>query len=338
MLLRKRYPRKGQLVWSEHDVDRLISRLGVECPHFQNYGFRVAVQEGVVCSGMLEALQQGFIETEEGKAFFGGGGGTLRTTARFSRPRLTSGAACAGRRVPSLELRREPALDTAAWLQAGSPTLPSCNKIGLIFAVHPPSAPTNNVGITREETELMWRTTFCQAFLNTEGDSMSCVTVRNLGKYLAAGEPECLVVENVWLLRHSADQYPGDWRREARDFGIACGFLPTASPRVTCATADPLCRYEDERDRLRYRAQVQAAVEACCLLDCDALVIGCADGICGSELFGHPITECAEVWKEVLTPLLPQFKRVTFGLHMPMGATAPKEGTYTVLANMFGLE
>lgn len=79
-------------------------------------------------------------------------------------------------------------------------------------------------------------------------------------------------------------------------------------------TADLRCRYADRADRVQLRAQVEAVLRACCLLDCDGLVIGCAEGICGSELFGHPMVEVAEVWRDALGPKEAQFRRVAFAL------------------------
>lgn len=149
-------------------------------------------------------------------------------------------------------------------------------------------------------------------------------------KYVQAGVPECIVAESLWLLRHygGCDGMPGEWRAEPREFGAAVSFLPQQFPELATAagsvtangsaaparSSDRRCVYRDKADRVRYRAQVEAAIKVCCLLDCDGLVVGCAEGICGSEVFGHPIAEVAEVWREVLEAAASQFRVVAFAL------------------------
>jgi hypothetical protein len=59
---------------------------------------------------------------------------------------------------------------------------------------------------------------------------------------------------------------------------------------------------------------VESAVKLCCLLDCDGLAVGCSEGICGSEIFHHPLAEVTEVWRDVLSYTGAQFRVVSFAL------------------------
>merc|ERR1712118_389640 len=78
-----------------------------------------------------------------------------------------------------------------------------------------------------------------------------------------------------------------------------------------CGPRLRLCRPRRPR---AYRTQVESALRVCCLLDCDGLVVGCAEGLCGSEIVGHPIAEVTEVWGEALGPVADHFRRVAFAL------------------------
>lgn len=46
----------------------------------------------------------------------------------------------------------------------------------------------------------------------------------------------------------------------------------------------------------------------------DGLVVGCAEGICGSELFGHPMAEVVQVWRDELDRAGSNFRAVVFAL------------------------
>merc|ERR1712072_385108 len=88
---------------------------------------------------------------------------------------MGGGIACAGRRVPYVEVRAEGILDVAVALQEASPTMPHCNKIAVVFAGHPAQAPRGSRGISWEEAELLGRTTWSEVFFTVsseEGQNM----------------------------------------------------------------------------------------------------------------------------------------------------------------------
>lgn len=246
-----------------------------------------------------------------------------------------------------MEVRGEGMLDVAVSLQEATPTMPHCNKVAVVFAAHPAQVPRGDRGICLEESELLGRTTWGEVFFSIEAEGQQQqksahaefphVSVSKYcdSSYIQAGAPECLIAENVWLLRHAGlaggDGPPGAWRTETREIS-AVTFLPQSSPELSSSSA-PLngnhhppsallapptvsrkCAYADKASRVCYHKQVEAVVKACCLLDCDGLVVGCAEGICGSELFGHPMAEVAQVWREVLEKAGSHFRVIVFAL------------------------
>jgi len=331
----------------------LLSRLLKECRHFRNLDFRNAVTQYLVMSGTLEAVMNRVYTAPSGrKVEFGGRGGTLATLVhKASRP---GGTACSGRRVPSLEVRSEHALDAVVALQDGSDVLPHCNKVGLIFSAHVPGAPCEGGrGISLEEENLLGRTTWGEVFFTVAGGAESgvaaSVTVSKLCEgYIEAGRPECLLAENVWLLRDADPDGPGpgSWREGPRELCAAVGVLPQSSPRLAQRSPPSssgggggggrggLARYADLADRATYRAQAEAAVRLCCLLDCDGIVVGCAEGLCGSEIFGHPLTDVAEVWRDVLEATSAHFRRIAFAVGKVTSRNI--NGTISVLAEVLG--
>jgi len=336
--MRHVFPRQGRQRKGDYS-ESLLVRLRSECRHFYNADFRNAVTENLVNSGTLGAiLQRGYESAGGGDIPFGGRDGTLATrTSKSSRP---GGIACAGRRVPHIEVRSESMLDVAMDLQEATPSMPHCNKVAVVFAGHPAQVPRGARGICQEEAELLGRTTWGEVFFTVEApEGPSQVPHVGVSKYcdsayIQAGKPECLIAENVWLVRHAglSDTAPGEWRAEPRDVSAIC-FLPQSAPplaydkesiqndghhpssaRQVAPTVSRRCGYADKENRVIYRGQVEAAIKAGCLLDCDGLVIGCAEGICGSEVFGHPMTEVVQVWRDVLESTSAQFRVIVFAL------------------------
>jgi len=277
---------------------------------------------------------------------FGGRDGTMAIqTSRGSR---LGGVACAGRRVPHVEVRAEGMLDVATSLQEASPAMPHCNKVAVVFAGHPAQVPRGAHGIGWEESELLGRTTWGEVFFTVDSQGVQHqrsdqaelphvgVTKYCDSAYIQAGTPECIIAENVMLLRHASPSEsgaPGPWRAEPRELSAIC-FLPEHAPQLssttssggsvsgthcpgallTVPTVSRQCVYADKSSRICYRSQVEAVVKACCLLDCDGLVVGCAEGICGSELFGHPMAEVVQLWRDVLDKAASHFRVVAFAL------------------------
>lgn len=241
-------------------------------------------------------------------------------------------------------------LDAAVSLQEASPTMPHCNKVAVLFAGHPPQVPRGARGICWEESELLGRTTWGEVFFSVGTPGVQHqesgaedvppleVTKYCDSAYVQASVAECLIAENVWLLRHgspSSDGTPGPWRSEPRELS-AISFLPESEPPLSSASASSSgpkndghhpasallaaptvsrkCTYADKGTRVCYHSQVEAAIKACCLLDCDGLVVGCAEGICGSEIFGHPMAEVVQVWRDVLDKAGSQFRVIVFAL------------------------
>lgn len=326
MALRKSIPRRGARGDDHREV--LLDRLLVECRHFRNFDFRVAVGRRLVDSGTLDAIAARQYTAPGGQQqHFGGGGGTLATMVHRSlRP---SGVACGGRRVPSVEVRDEGVLDVAAALQDASDELPHCMRVAVVFATHPPESPPEGQGrgICHEEEDLLGRTTWAEAFLrigdqDADGQHDAEVT-EHCARYIGAGTTECLVGESVWVIRHcDGDGCPSDFRREPRMLGAVVAFLPQPAPPLDRTDGgdraprpfERAAAYAEKTDRVRYRAQVDAALQHCAALDCDGVVVGCVEGICGSEVFRHPMAEVAEVWRDSLAAHGEHFRRVAFAL------------------------
>jgi len=91
------------------------------------------------------------------------------------------------------------------------------------------------------------------------------------------------------------------------------GHHPKAASSVS-PTSSGKTKYAADESRLAYRRQVESAIKVCCLLDCDGIAVGCAEGVCGSELYGHPLAEVTEVWRDVLSQMAAQFRVVSFAL------------------------
>lgn len=339
MSMRHVFPRQGRQRQGSFS-ESFLARLRAECRHFHNADFRNAVTENLVNSGTLGPILCRSYKSADGREIpFGGRGGTLAT--RTSKGSCMGGIACTGRRVPHIEVRGECMLDVAVSLQEASPAMPHCNKVAVVFAGHPAQAPRGARGICQEEAELLGRTTWGEAFFTIESPESATSEVPNVtvskycdSAYIQAGTPECLIAENLWLLRHAglSDTSPGEWRSEPRELCAIC-FLPETMPPLTSArgvmeneghhpsatlqvspTVCRRCSYADKHNRVCYHRQVEAVIKACCLLDCDGIVVGCAEGICGSEIFGHPMSEVAQVWRDVLDKTSAQFRVIVFAL------------------------
>jgi len=313
----------------------VLSVLRRDCPHFRNFHFRAIVAKDLINSGTMEAIASRCYVRPDGLLVeFGGRGGTLETVPHIVR--RPGGVACSGRLMPSLEILTQGPLDAAVALQAGCPGLPACNKVGIVFAAHPPQLPPDHrgIGISFEESELLGRSTWSEVYFRaalTPERRSSIEVLEGCRRYIDAGAPHCLAAEHLWLLRDSdGDSGPGGWRSEPVELGTAVCFLPQSGPVVE-RLSNGAHVYADRADRAAYHKQVEAALSVCCLTDCDALVVGCAEGVCGSELFGHPLHEAIEVWREVLEIRSLQFKRFAFAL----GKTKPSD-TSRLLVDIVG--
>merc|ERR1719379_1513093 len=320
MALRQQFPRRGHRR-QEGCWEALLTRLRCECKHFQNADFRNAVTHNLVNSGTMEALLLRRYVAPDGEEMpFGGRDGTLPLQA--SRGSHLGGVVCVGRRVPIVEVRTEGMLDAVISLQeAGEPGMPHCNKVAVLFAAHPAQNSLDRRGICQEEAELLGRSSWGEVFFSVPDTSTpqhktaaepSQIEISRFcdRSYIQEGSTEHLIAENVWLLRHAGSEVggaPGSWRMEPREFSAVC-FLPHIAPQLRDAiprsspaerehtpskaltptpTSGSGCAYADKDFRVAYHHQVEAALKACSLLDCDGLVVGCAEGICGSEIFGH---------------------------------------------------
>jgi len=261
----------------------------------RNTDFRLAITEYALRSGTLqESLCRG---------------PPLRI-CRALRPR---GAACAAERLSMVRVECSwSALDAALDLQDEAHLI----KPGLIFAAHPTDGKATLC--CHEEKELLVRTNWATGFLDmatcaalkgqvaadvdaVEGEAASC---------LEPGSPACLFAENLMVLRKEGQtQLDGDLVPKHKELPAALCILP----RLLAGN------YPVKADRLEYRRQVEAVLKVCCLLDLDGVCIGCSEGVAGSELFGHPLREAAQVWRDVLqdtelqpTPLAAHFKRIVF--------------------------
>eukprot|EP00928_Gymnodinium_smaydae_P022675 TRINITY_DN1896_c0_g5_i1.p1 TRINITY_DN1896_c0_g5~~TRINITY_DN1896_c0_g5_i1.p1 ORF type:complete len:366 (+),score=70.69 TRINITY_DN1896_c0_g5_i1:143-1099(+) len=275
---------------------------------------------------------------------------------RLRRVLRPGGAACAGRRFPLVDLLPcASALDASLALSAERGL---CRRPALIFAAHP-IAPGRGEGVlSREEGELIRRTNWATGYLDaaacrTLGVPASSSSASEGGVSSASGRkearpesmkqrslqpdagiPECLMAEQVLVLKTVA----GRPCERPAELEAAVAFLPQQMPLLSPDGQG----YARREDRLAYRRQVEAVLKTCCLLDVDGLCIGCAEGIAGASLFGHPLREAAEVWREVLhdpglsqggTPIAAQLRRVVFALaeDVPFSATS----TLSVLHEVF---
>jgi len=301
---------------AEREAEDVALRcLRVSCRDLRNFAFRAALEDALH-SGLLAAALR------------------IHPPLKLRAVSRPGGVACSGRRHALVEVRPvASALDaTLALTEEGH-----CVRPGLIFAAH---ASRGEV-ISREETELIARTNWATAFL----DAAACRALKAEAAALAApgdvplghqarsrseagsqaaesapcleaGSTQCLVAQELLVLRAQSGQ-PSD--APPRLLEAAVAFLPQLGP----ALAPGLCGYKDVKDRLAYKRQVEACLTACCLLDLDSLCIGCAEGVAGSALYGHPLRETAEVWREVLhekaisasgATFGAQFKRVLFAV------------------------
>lgn len=123
--------------------------------------------------------------------------------------------------------------------------------------------------------------------------------------YPSAGEEAGLLVENVWVLRERASR---EYGAEAGPFLPPSGAWPLAVAYGLVPELGAVIREDSSGTpaalgaaRLRYKRQVVAALQACALAGCDGLLIGCAEGVLGSDVAAHPAASvAADVWAEVL--------------------------------------
>jgi hypothetical protein len=208
-------------------------------------------------------------------------------------------------------------------------------KPGLVFPLHS----LDSELLCREERELIartnWTTGFfdahsCNALLGTHGviDGNSSTVAKGVSSRAAPGAPECIIAEDILVLRGSAAE------ATCAELAAAIAFAPERQPRL----ADD--RYARREDRLGYKRQVEAVLKACCLLNLDSVCVGCADGVAGCSLFGHPLGEAAEVWREALhepvlagVPMAAHFKRIVFAVRTGVPFSAVR--TAAVLRGVF---
>jgi hypothetical protein len=252
---------------------------------------------------------------EDGSVVTIGGEGSdlLETTAQIVGRH--GGVACHGRRTPIVEVRQESVLDAAHALESSQ-----CNKVAIIFAAHQPQKTSEGQGMCLEEKDLVSRTNWIEVFIHVqkEGSGGTQVGPSGLGeKYVKSGTEECLLVQNLVVLRGAGAGRgaPGPFLARPREVAVVVGFLPKTSPEL--AGGDSTLRdaqYAEKADRVQYRTQVESALRLVSLLDCDGLVVGCGEGIVGSEVYGHPLNEVSEVWRDALLPKMAQFRKVVFAL------------------------
>lgn len=339
MALRNNYPRFRRRGEADPDFkcetgdddfgNVFLTRFKAECLHFRNFDFRMSVSEYCVNSGTLHAVRNRRYIREDGSIVTIGGEGSdlLETTAQIVGRH--GGVACHGRRTPLVEARQESVLDAAHALESSQ-----CNKVAIIFAAHQPQKTNEGQGMCLEEKDLVSRTNWIEVFLHVQKEENGGTHVgpSALGeKYVKPGAEECLVVQNLTVLRGAGEGRgaPGPFLARPREVAVVVGFLPKASPEL--AGGDSTLRdalYAEKADRVQYKTQVESALRLVSLLDCDGLVVGCAEGIVGSEVYGHPLTEVAEVWRDALLPKMAQFRRVVFAL----GEQTPKNRRDTTIA------
>lgn len=246
------------------------------------------------------------------------------------------GAACAGHRHAAAELVIGPsAIDAALDLVERG----ICLRPALVIAAHP----SDGSCISAEERELLERTNWATGFIDSDtanalrgGDGCGEPSLPLRGARgpprLTAGSPECILAEQVLVLQQQGGP------STLAELAVA-GFLPQHHPTLThCG----LGGYARRDDRLRYRHQVEAVLKTLCLLNVDAVCVGCAEGVAGAALFGHPLQDAAEAWREAIferpvscagPAMSGQFKRVVFALAegVPFSAVS----TASVLADVF---
>jgi len=293
-----RGPRETADVTQEH-LGAVLCRLKAHSPHFRNVDFRLAYTEYAMRNRTLEAALR------------------MAPPLQLQRASQPRGAVCTAERQCLVEVNYNlSALDAALDLQEAAHLM----KPGLILAGHPTDAKT--ALCCYEERELLARTNWSTAFvdpstcasLSGEGNVADIREERNVAPApcLEAGSPTCLFAEDIAVLRKEGqNQLDGDLVRTPKELPAAVCFLPRPMNGA----------YTSRADRLEYRQQVAAVLKVCCLLHLDGVCVGCTEGIAGSELFGHPLHEVAEVWRDVLqdrgalgtdAPMASHFKRVVF--------------------------
>eukprot|EP00929_Paragymnodinium_shiwhaense_P012426 TRINITY_DN11960_c0_g1_i2.p1 TRINITY_DN11960_c0_g1~~TRINITY_DN11960_c0_g1_i2.p1 ORF type:complete len:368 (-),score=66.01 TRINITY_DN11960_c0_g1_i2:148-1251(-) len=323
------------------DDERLlaaISRMRTLCPDFRNFHFRTlftslaspSLQEGEDVAVLMSAIR-------------------VAPPLRFKHVVRPGGDIYHG----------DSALNATLALSGGERQL--CTKPGLIFAAHPS---TKADVVCLEEEELLLRTNWCTGFLDSDTsaalrlEALSGAADRASAKampppQLAPGQPECMLAQEVSVLRSGARERPTSGAaqqagpsEERLELEAAVCFLPQSNPALDASGS----KYARREDRLAYHRQVEAVLRACCLLDLDGLCIGCLQGFAGSALYGHPLREAAEVWKEALldpgvspsrTPMAAQFKRIVIAVppEAPSHLRNPAETAHIVrevFADMMG--
>lgn len=278
-----------------------LCRLRANSPHFQNIDFRTSCTEYAMRNGTLTYSLE------------------IAQPLRLQHVTKPGGIACGATRRSAVEvLCGVSALDAALDLQSKAHLM----KPGLVFVAHPTDK-AHAASCCHEEKELLARTNWMTGFIDEDtctslkGDHSSSVDVRKTGTQtpcLTAGAPACLLGEHLAVLRSAGQtQLDGDLMKAPRELAAAICFLPRSTGRLQQGVA--------WEGRTEYRKQVEAALRVCCLMDLDGICVGCTEGIAGSELFGQPLREVAEVWRDVLqdrslspsgTPMAAHFKRVVF--------------------------
>eukprot|EP00418_Pyrodinium_bahamense_P005594 CAMPEP_0179021494 /NCGR_PEP_ID=MMETSP0796-20121207/5921_1 /TAXON_ID=73915 /ORGANISM="Pyrodinium bahamense, Strain pbaha01" /LENGTH=326 /DNA_ID=CAMNT_0020717331 /DNA_START=28 /DNA_END=1005 /DNA_ORIENTATION=+ len=283
---------------SKEQLGAVLCRLKARSPHFRNVDFRLAFTEYALRNGTLAAALR------------------MAPPLQIRRASQPGGVACAAERRSVVEVSCNlSALDAALDLQEAAHLM----KPGLIFGAHPTDGKA--ALCCYEEKELLARTNWPTAFVDaatctslgggeasgSEGNSVPC---------LDAGSPTCLFAEQITVLRKEGhNQLDGTLVSSPKELPAAVCFLPRT---MEDGEQDA---YKSRTDRLEYRRQVEAALKVCCLLHLDGICIGCTEGIAGSEFFGHPLREAAQVWRDALldrgpsgadAPLAAHFKRVVF--------------------------
>jgi len=325
MALRNNYPRFRRRGEGDPDFhcdtgdddfkNVFLTRFKAECLHFRNFDFRMSVAEHCVNSGTLHAVHSRRYTRDDGSIVSIGGEGSDLLEMSAQIVGRHGGVACHGTRVPVVETRQESVVDAAHALEASS-----CNKVAILFAAHQPDKTHEGQGMCSEERDLVSRTNWIEVFLHVQKveSGKTQVGPSALGeKYVKAGAEECLLVQNLHVLRGAGQGRgaPGPFLPAPYEVAVVVGFLPKPSPDLAGGESTLRnAKYANKSDRVQYRAQVEAALRLVSLLDCDGLVVGCGEGIVGSEVYGHPLNEVSEVWRDALLPKMAQFRRVTFAL------------------------
>lgn len=289
-----------------------LLRFRAASPHCRNTDFRGPLEESVENGFLAAALQ-------------------VAPPASLQLVAQTQGVACFGNRRSVVEVHCGlSAIEAALRL----PGLGECLKPGIIFAAHPADS-KEAAACSSEERELLFRTNWGSGFLDDatrEGfqapdlaDTPGAAAAAGQGAgcsaawpHLQAGSPACLLAENLVVLREPSD--PSQDELQEIQGPPVCKPLGELAAAV-CFQPQHATGCLAPQDRLQYKRQVEAVLKVCALLDLDSLCVGCTEGIAGSDLFGLPLNEVAQVWREVLqdgrtsassTPLAAQFKRVLF--------------------------